>query len=72
MAAIFRRDRAIMPKGDTVIEADDEVFFIAAKRDIAAVMSELRGLEAPYKRIVIAGGGHIEERLAKSRRRAIA
>ncbi len=65
VAAIFRRDRAIMPQGDTVIEADDEVFFIAAKRDITAVMSELRGLEAPYKRIVIAGGGHIGERLAK-------
>ena len=65
VAAIFRRDRAIMPQGDTVIEADDEVFFIAAKRDITAVMSELRGLEAPYKRIIIAGGGHIGERLAK-------
>lgn len=65
VAAIFRRDRAIMPQGDTVIEADDEVFFIAAKRDITAVMSELRGLEAPYRRIVIAGGGHIGERLAK-------
>ncbi len=65
VAAIFRRDRAIMPQGNTVIEADDEVFFIAAKRDITAVMSELRGLEAPYKRIIIAGGGHIGERLAK-------
>jgi trk system potassium uptake protein TrkA len=65
VAAIFRRDRAIMPQGDTVIEADDEVCFIAAKRDITAVMSELRGLEAPYKRIIIAGGGHIGERLAK-------
>lgn len=65
VAAIFRRDRAIVPQGDTVIEADDEVFFIAAKRDITAVMSELRGLEAPYKRIIIAGGGHIGERLAK-------
>ena len=65
VAAIFRRDRAIMPQGDTVIEADDEVFFIAAKRDITAVMSELRGPEAPYKRIIIAGGGHIGERLAK-------
>ena len=65
VAAIFRRDRAIVPRGDTVIEADDEVFFIAARRDIRAVMSELRGLEKPYKRIMIAGGGHIGERLAR-------
>ena len=65
VAAIYRRDHVITPQGDTVIEADDEVFFIAARRDIRAVMSELRGLEKPYKRIMIAGGGHIGERLAR-------
>lgn len=66
VAAIYRRDRAITPEGTTVIEADDEVFFIAAKSDIRAVMSELRRLETPYKRIIIAGGGNIGFRLARS------
>ena len=66
VAAIFRRDRAIMPQGDTVIEDDDEVFFIAAKADIRAVMSEMRRLEEGYKRVVIAGGGNIGERLAEA------
>ncbi|AQT61015.1 Trk system potassium transport protein TrkA [Cellvibrio mixtus] len=65
VAAIYRRNRAIMPTGTTVIEADDEVFFIAAKADIRAVMSELRRLEVAYKRITIAGGGNIGLRLAK-------
>ncbi|WP_027329808.1 Trk system potassium transporter TrkA [Marinimicrobium agarilyticum] len=65
VAAIYRRNRAIMPHGSTVIEADDEVFFIAAKNDIRAVMSELRRLETAYKRIIIAGGGNIGLRLAK-------
>lgn len=65
VAAIFRRDRPIMPTGATVIEADDEVFFIATKANIRAVMSELRRLEKPYKRIVIAGGGNIGLRLTK-------
>lgn len=64
VAAIFRRDRPILPEGSTVIEVDDEVFFIAARNHIRAVMSELRRLEHPYKRILIAGGGHIGERLA--------
>lgn len=64
VAAIFRRGVAINPTGDTVIEADDEVFFIAAKKDITAVMSELRRLDNPYKRIIIAGGGNIGRRLA--------
>jgi trk system potassium uptake protein TrkA len=66
VAAIFRQDRPMIPKGDTVIEADDEVFFIAARRDIRAVMSELRRLDRSYKRIIIAGGGNIGARLARS------
>mgnify|MGYP003487862754 FL=1 len=66
VAAIFRRNRAIIPRGDTVIEADDEVFFIAAKAHIRAVMGEMRRLEDNYKRIVIAGGGNIGERLAEA------
>ena len=65
VAAIFRRDRPITPTGSTVIEADDEVFFIAAKSDIRAVMSELRRLETYYKRITIAGGGNIGLRLTR-------
>lgn len=66
VAAIFRRDRPIIPQGSTVIEVDDEVFFIAAKNHIRAVMSELRRLEHNYKRIIIAGGGNIGERLAEA------
>jgi len=65
VAAIFRRGRPITPEGNTVIEADDEVFFIAASEHINAVTSELRRVERPYKRVVIAGGGHIGERLAR-------
>ncbi|NKQ12971.1 Trk system potassium transporter TrkA [Pseudomonas sp. SST3] len=66
VAAIFRRNQAILPQGDTVIEADDEVFFIAARGHIRAVMSEMRRLDDSYRRIVIAGGGHIGERLAEA------
>lgn len=66
VAAIFRKNRPILPQGDTIIEADDEVFFIAATQDIRAVMSELRKLEQNNKRIVIAGGGNIGERLAEA------
>ena len=65
VAAIYRRNAAIVPHGDTVIEADDEVFFIAGHDDIRAVMGEMRKLGRGYKRIVIAGGGNIGLRLAK-------
>lgn len=66
VAAIYRGDRALIPKGDTIIKVDDEVFFIAARKDIRAVMSEMRKVDHSYKRIVIAGGGNIGERLAES------
>lgn len=65
VAAIYRRGRPIRPLGTTVIEADDEVFFIAATKHIRAVMSELQKLEASYKKIMIAGGGLIGAGLAK-------
>lgn len=65
VAAIYRRGRPIRPLGSTVIEADDEVFFIADTKHIRAVMSELQKLEASYKRIMIAGGGLIGAGLAK-------
>ena len=65
VVAIFRGDSPIIPRGDTVIEADDEVFFIAAKKDIKNVMSEMRRAEAPNKRIIIAGGGTIGKGMAK-------
>ncbi|ABC26950.1 K+ transport system, NAD-binding component [Hahella chejuensis KCTC 2396] len=66
VAAIYRKDRAIIPQGDTVIEEDDEVFFIAARDNIRKVMSELQPLEKPYRRIMIAGGGNIGARLAET------
>lgn len=65
VAAIFRRGTPIIPEGDTVIEVDDEVFFIAATEDIRAVMSELRKLEKPVKRIMVVGGGNIGLGLAR-------
>ncbi|RMD71285.1 MAG: Trk system potassium transporter TrkA [Gammaproteobacteria bacterium] len=65
VAAIFRRNRPIIPTGDTIIEPYDEVFFIAAKKHIRAIMCELRKLEKPAKRVIIAGGGNIGLRLAK-------
>jgi trk system potassium uptake protein TrkA len=65
VAAIFRQGRPIRPQGTTIIEADDEVFFIAASNHIRSVMSELQRLEKPYKRMMIVGGGNIGAGLAK-------
>ncbi|TGD72812.1 Trk system potassium transporter TrkA [Mangrovimicrobium sediminis] len=66
VAAIFRQNRPIIPEGDTVVEAGDEVFFLAAREHIRAVMTELRKVDKPYKRVMIAGGGNIGATLAQS------
>jgi len=65
VAAVYRGGHSIAPEGDTVIEHNDEVFFIAATEDIRNVMSEMRKTEDPVKRVVIAGGGNIGLRLAQ-------
>ncbi|HEY4696769.1 MAG: Trk system potassium transport protein TrkA [Gallionellales bacterium RIFCSPHIGHO2_02_FULL_57_16] len=66
VAAIFRLDHSINMNGDTVVEAGDEVFFIAATEHIRTVMQELRRMDKPSRRVMIVGGGNIGRRLAKT------
>ncbi|MGK0269888.1 MAG: trk system potassium uptake protein TrkA [Cocleimonas sp.] len=66
VAAIFRNGKSIKPTGNTIIEANDELFVIASAQHIRAVVSELRSVDRPYKRIMIAGGGNVGKRLAKA------
>ena len=64
IAAIYRQGKAMLPDGDTIIAEGDEVFFIADRKDIRVFISEMRRLEDPVRRVVIAGGGNIGVRLA--------
>ena len=66
IAALYRNGESIIPEGTTLIQENDEVFFIAARQDIRVVMSEMRKLENPVRRVVIAGGGNIGFRLASA------
>lgn len=66
VAAIYRRGKGIVTKGGVVIEADDEVFFIAAREHIKTVMSEMRKLDKTARRIMLVGGGNIGHRLARA------
>ncbi len=66
IAAIFRGNQPVFPEGSTVIEAGDEVFLLAAAENIRAVLLQLRRMMSRVERIMIAGGGNIGLRLAKS------
>ena len=66
VVAIFRQGRPIIPEDETVVEVDDEVFFIAPEKNINTVLSALRHAERPHRRVMIAGSGHIGLLLARA------
>ncbi len=65
VVAIYRAGRSITCSGETIIEDGDEVFFLAARKDIRRFMAEMRKDDKPVRRVVIAGGGNIGLSLAK-------
>jgi trk system potassium uptake protein len=65
VAAIFRKDRPIIPEGGTVVEVGDKIFFIAATDNIRSVLKEMRRMDKPCKRVMIVVG-NIGCRLAKA------
>lgn len=66
IAAVYRGGQSVPTDGETLIRENDEVFFIAGRNDIRTVMAEMRKLEPPARRVVIAGGGNIGLRLASA------
>jgi trk system potassium uptake protein TrkA len=64
IAAVYRDGQTVPADGDTLIRENDEVFFVAGRDHIRAVIAEMRKLEPPVRRVVIAGGGNIGLRLA--------
>ena len=68
VVAIFRGDRPIVPEGDTLIQPGDEVFLLAASEHIRTALSDLRRMDAPVRRVMMAGGGKIGLRLARGLR----
>ncbi len=64
IVAVYRQGRLITTNNNTVIDAGDEVYFIATRGHIRSVMGELQKLETPYRRIMIVGGNNIGSSLA--------
>ena len=68
--AIYRKDdngadQRVVCDGTTRIEPGDEVFVLAATRDIRRVLECLRKRDEPVRRVMIAGGGRVGLRLAR-------
>ena len=66
IAIIYSGGKPIIPNGDTVIKAEDEVFFVSSQKSMNKLLQQIRIQDKPLKNIMIAGGGNIGFRLAKS------
>ena len=66
VVALYRNNNSIALDENTVIHANDEVFFLASTENAKALTAQLRETDKPYKRILLAGGGNIGFHLAKS------
>ncbi len=65
IAILFRQGKAIIPEGKTIIEPDDELFFIGTPVHVRALVHSLRSTKREVKRIILSGGENIGIRLAK-------
>ena len=64
--AIYRQGTVLLQlDGSTRIEAGDEVFVLAPTADIRSVLSALRKMDNPVRRVMVAGGGKVGLRVAR-------
>jgi len=66
IVAIFRENATVRPDGETVVRNGDEIFFLSESGDMRNVMQELRKMDKPVRRVMIAGGSDIGLRLASA------
>jgi trk system potassium uptake protein TrkA len=64
IVAIYRKDNAVAVDGSTVVEEDDEVFFLCASQDLRSILKAFGRTVRPARRVIIAGGGRIGRQLA--------
>ena len=66
IAIIYSDGKPIIPNGDTIIKADDEIFFISSQKSMNKLLQHIRIQDKPLKNIMISGGGNIGFRLAST------
>ncbi len=62
---IYRKNKPIVPDGETIIKENDEIYFISSSENISLIVDEFRDHEDSYNRIMIVGGGKIGFSLAQ-------
>ena len=65
VVSIYRGGEALIPTGDTDIRVHDHVSFVVDSKQARTAMRVFHRSEKPLTQIMIAGGGHIGEGLAR-------
>jgi trk system potassium uptake protein TrkA len=66
VVAIYRQDAEVPCEPDTRVLPGDEVFVLAARDRIRSVLGAIHNFDKPVRRVMIAGGGKVGLRLARS------
>lgn len=61
---LYRDGKLVIPDADSVIEEQDQVYYVSPPQLTVEIKKKLRKPERPYKRVILAGGGHIGKRVA--------
>ncbi|PCH57515.1 MAG: Trk system potassium transporter TrkA [Legionellales bacterium] len=64
IVAIYRNNMALKLTCDTIINSDDEVFFLTEPKHVNTIITKLKTREYPSRNIIIAGSGNIGSELA--------
>ncbi|WP_035058819.1 Trk system potassium transporter TrkA [Andreprevotia chitinilytica] len=64
VVGLYRRNHTVYPDGATVVEAGDEIFVLAARQHLRAVIATFHAAERKIRRVLIAGGGNVGQRVA--------
>ncbi|MFV0679255.1 Trk system potassium transporter TrkA [Ottowia sp.] len=66
IVAVYRLDFELTDAPDTVVRAGDEVFVIVDRDNVRHTLAVIAGQERAVRRVMIAGGGRVGLRLARS------
>lgn len=66
IVGVVRRGEALVPRGDTVLEARDHIFVICEHRRVSEVIGAVATDTSPVRNVMILGGGRIGLLLARS------
>ncbi|MGD9872816.1 MAG: Trk system potassium transporter TrkA [Kiritimatiellia bacterium] len=57
--AVRRKDKLIIPRGDTSFAPEDSIFLVGAPDDIRSFSLWMNPAETPFVKVIVAGGGDI-------------